>query len=84
METTLNKKNTRVLIDVTHKIGDCLEQGGLCGRILSVPLEPAIKILDCTIDDLDDGDISGHQFELLMYHLADKDVKIIRKGIEIE
>lgn len=45
-------KSNRVLLETTHMIHGCLEQGGISGSVASIPLDEVIRLTGLTRDEI--------------------------------
>lgn len=83
-------KTKKTKIETTNRIGDCLEQGGVCGRIVSYDAAEIAKIMECDIDEAaemdGDEDVPGCDGVTLREYLDYHGIKghVISKGTEIE
>lgn len=78
-----------VLVETTSRIGDCLEQGGVCGRVEAYPLDRAMELLDMTRDELElaepDWDAPGYEFATIRNVLETSlTPRVIRRGVTVE
>lgn len=51
-------KTNRVHVEITNRVNGMLEQGGVCGRVVSYPLEGVIKATGLTKDQIATADQS--------------------------
>lgn len=88
-------KQKRIKVEITNMINGCLEQGGVCGRVVSYPLYLVAEIigdmypedlLDMHPEDLANMEVPGTDCRLadyLAYHHGDQ-CHVVRKGTKIQ
>lgn len=82
-------KSNNVLIETTNTVNGMLEQGGVCGRVVSYPLSGVMRATGLTRDEIEaadeDDDAPSHD-GLTISQACEYEVtgRVIRKGVEIE
>jgi len=80
-----------LLVDITNTAHGMLEQGGFAGRIVSYPINDAMRVTELTLDQLETSSpnriLRPHGepitiIEALQHHLGPG--KVFRKGIKIQ
>ena len=80
----------RVNVEITNRRGDCLEQGGVCGRVESYPAKLVMAVMECAEVDLDD--LTGESVvpytqvtlaDYMRYHYPSH-VRVVRRGMKIQ
>ena len=75
-----------VLIETTNSRCGCLEQGGICGRVVAYPIEDVKQLIGCKPASMPETDyVDGYDYitarELIENQLIGR---TIRRGIVIE